>query len=146
MTKGRTTRRAGAAKGFTFIEVLATLVILSIALPAVMQGISGCLTVASSAKCQSEAAELAHDKLMELVADGQWQQGVLAGDFAPDMPLYQWKAQVLEFESGTLRQLDVTVTWRQKSGRDKSLTLSTLVYTGLGGGAELPGMSLGVQQ
>ena len=94
--------------------------------------ITGCLTVASSAKCQSEAAELAHDKLMELAAEGQWQQGVLAGDFGPDIPLYQWKADVLEFESGTLRQLDVTVLWRQ-GGKDKSITLSTLVYTAQAG-------------
>jgi prepilin-type N-terminal cleavage/methylation domain-containing protein len=129
----RTQARRLCYQGFTFIEILATLVILSIALPAVMQGISGCLTVASSAKCQSEAAELAHDKLMALAAEGQWQQGVLAGDFGPDIPLYQWKADVLEFESGTLRQLDVTVLWRDKGGKDKSITVSTLVYTAQAG-------------
>jgi prepilin-type N-terminal cleavage/methylation domain-containing protein len=124
-------RLSGAARrGFTFIEILATLVLLAIVLPAVMGGFSLCLATADFAHHQAQASFLAHGKLMELVAGEQWQKTDLSGDFGTDQPGYRWTAQVSTWDSaGLLQQIEVTVWWRQR-GQDRSVVLSTLAYTG----------------
>lgn len=124
--RGRPDRRA-----FTFIEILATLTLLAIVLPPVMQGISLCLATAEFAKQQAQASSLCHGKLMELTAGSQWQQTQLAGDFSPDRPEFKWTAQVSEWDGTLVQQLDVTVTW-QSRGKNRQVTASTLVYSGAG--------------
>jgi len=122
------TRHVGG-RAFTFIEILATMALLAIVLPAVMTGISLCLSTAGLAKQQAQASSLGHSKLMELVAGGQWQQTSLAGDFGDQWPDYRWAAQVSNWDGTVLRELDLTVSWRHQ-GKDRNVMLSTLVYTG----------------
>src|SRR3954453_3932771 len=76
------------AGGFTLIEVLATLVLLGIALPVAMRGTTIALSAASRAKHTAEASALAESKLTELttvITSGQL-PGAASGDFAPDHP------------------------------------------------------------
>ncbi len=115
--------------GFTLVEILATLTLATIVLPSVMQGISLSLATAEQARRQVQAASLAHGKLSELVATAQLQHDVLSGDFGTDWPDYRWEARLGDWDNPALRQLDVTVFWRQL-GRDRSVTMTTLVYTG----------------
>ena len=122
---------AHAERGaFTFVEILATMAMMAIVLPAVMNGISLCLSAAEVAGQQSQASSLGHSKLMDMVAAGQWQHADLAGDFGDDWPDYRWTAEVSDWDEASLRQVDVTVWWRLR-GTDRSVTLSTLVYTGV---------------
>ena len=114
---------------FTFVEVLATLTLVAIVFPTVMSGISISLQAGDFATHQAQAPSLAQSKMAELVAQGQWQQATLSGDFSPDYPDYRWNAQVSEWDGVSLEQLDVTVSWRQR-GRERSVVLSTLVNTG----------------
>ncbi len=68
---GLTYRCAGPARmrrGFTFVEILATIALMAIVLPSAMAGISVALAAGSYAKQQSQASTLAHGKMMELVA------------------------------------------------------------------------------
>ena len=113
--------------GFTLIEVLATLMLVAIVLPVVMNGLTLCLATAGHARSQAEAASLAQTKLTELLVSEDVQQAALSGDFGTDWPGYRWAAQVTAWEGTTLRQVEVTVTWKQR-GRDRALTLTTLVY------------------
>jgi len=121
--------RAASRRGFTFIEVLATMVLLGIVLPAVMNGISVCLAAAQSARRQVQAGELGQGKLMEVVALKQWTAAQTNGDFGPDWPEYRWTARVSDWDGSTIRSVEVTVTWLQ-GARARRITLSTLVYTG----------------
>jgi type II secretion system protein I len=116
-----------SAAGFTFIEILATIAVLAIVLPAVMGGISLSLAAASSARQKAEAATLAHSKLMELVSTNAWQQAEQAGDFSPDWPAYRWTLQVSSYTDGKMQQLDLTVSWDWR-GQEHSIMLTTLVY------------------
>lgn len=132
-------------RGFTFIEILATMTLMAIVLPPVMEGISLCLSTASYARQESEAIALAHGKLAELTATGDWRNVVLSGDFGPDWPEYQWTGQLVDWAptqtsiqqtatlpaGAALQQLDVTVSWTGRN-RQRSVTLSTLVYTSAG--------------
>jgi prepilin-type N-terminal cleavage/methylation domain-containing protein len=118
---------AGALGGFTFIELLATMVLLGIIMPVAMRSIGLCTRLGGQSRRQIEAASLARSKLTELTCSGQWQTGEKSGDFGEDWPNYRWAAVVSTWTDSTVSQLDVTVTW-QSQGRKRSVTLSTLVY------------------
>jgi Tfp pilus assembly protein PilE len=117
-------RRCG---GFTFIELLATVVFLGIIMPVAMQSIGLCTRLGGNARRQIEAASLARMKLTELTCTDDWQSGEKSGDFGEDWPNYRWKAVVSSWTDSVVSQLDLTVTW-QAQGREHSVTLSTLVY------------------
>ncbi|MDP9175032.1 MAG: type II secretion system GspH family protein [Planctomycetota bacterium] len=124
--------RATRRSGFTLIEVLVTLLVLSIALPPIMQGIQLATRAASQAKRRDEAANLASSKISQLIADQTWQtNGASSGDFSPDWPNYRWQSSVTNWAQDTsglgLEQLDVTVSWTQNS-REQSILVSTLVF------------------
>lgn len=116
-------------RGFTLIEVLATIVLVAIVLPVAMNGISVALSAASVAKFDLEAATLAENKLNEIVATNQWQLGNLSGDFSEfNYPEFRWIANALNRETG-LMEVSVEVQWISR-GVERSLLLATLVSTG----------------
>ena len=99
----------GRPGGFTFIELLATVVLIGIIMPVAM------------------AACLANTKLTELRVTGDWENGSQRGEFEDEWSDYQWKATVVGWTDTTMRQLDVTVSWLSQ-GKQRSVTLSTLIY------------------
>lgn len=113
--------------GFTFIELLATMVLIALIMPVAMHGIALCTRLAGQSERQLEAAGLAKTMLTELVATKDWQSGDQRGDFGTDWPDYEWSATVTDWTDSTVRQLDVTVYWVAQ-GADREFTLSTLVY------------------
>ena len=114
--------------GFTLPEVLATLLLVAIVLPSVMQGISLATAAAGTARQRSEATALAESKLNELVATNQWQSGGLSGDFGEQWREYSWQAEVQSWVEPSARQLLVHVVWTAR-GRNYDVSLATLVYS-----------------
>jgi general secretion pathway protein I len=121
----------GRSGGFTLIEVLATVLLIAIALPAIMNGVTLATGAGANANKRAQAAGLAERKLNELVAGQLWEGGQMAGDFNPDAPGYQWQASVQNWQYDTtdagLQELDLKVTWQWRN-REESIQLSTLVY------------------
>jgi prepilin-type N-terminal cleavage/methylation domain-containing protein len=115
-------------RAFTLIEILATLAVLGLVLPTVMQGLSLCLATASHARSQAQATALMQAKLGELVAANQWNQNSWAGDWKPDWPDYHWSAQMADWDGSYVRQLTVNVGWQER-GTPRDISLTTLVYT-----------------
>ncbi|HYG76474.1 MAG TPA: type II secretion system protein, partial [Planctomycetota bacterium] len=114
--------------GFTLIEALAATVLVAIVLPVVMHGFSIATSLSGAAQRKAEAATLAHSVLNELVVTREWQRGVLSGDFGEEHPEYRWEAELLDWDSSALQQMNVHVIW--KSGvSEQSITLTTLVNT-----------------
>ena len=113
--------------GFTFIELLATVVLIGVIMPVAMRCIALCTRLGGNARRQIEAACLASTQLTELTTSGHWQTGEKRGNFGSDWPQYEWTAEVTNWTESTVRQLDVTVSW-QSQGREHAVTLSTLVY------------------
>lgn len=118
-------------RGFTLIEVLATMLLMAIVLPAVMQGIALSTKAASVARRRTEAAGLAESKMNEIVVNHLWLQGVNAGDFGTDWPDYKWQltqqAWAPDTSTASLQELDLTVTWTT-NGREESVKTTTLAY------------------
>ena len=120
--------RARRRRGLTLIEVLATIMLMGIVLPAAMQGVSQCVRAAAVARQKSEAAGLAEAKLNELIATGDWQYGATAGDFGEAWPAYRWKVVTSDFSPDpAMQQLSVQVVWASR-GEERDVTLTTLVY------------------
>jgi len=122
-------RNVGCRPAFTLVEVLVGLVLVAIILPVAMEGISLITGLAGSATQRLEAGSLAETKLAELLATGAWQDGDSTGDFDQDWPDYRWTTEVRDREGTTLREVEVSVQWTRR-GTDRSVTLTTLAYTG----------------
>ena len=121
-------------RGFTLVEVLATLLLIGIVLPTVMHGVTVSGDASSYARRNSEAAGLAEQKLGELVATGDWLSGGNStGDFAPEWPGYRYEWALSPYVDNTttsdsgVQQLDLRVIWLSH-GMEDSLLVSTLVY------------------
>jgi len=127
----RVDRHRDRRRAFTLIEVLATLLLMAIVLPAVMEGVSIALASASVAHQRTEAGAVAQSQLALLVATGQWSGGVLAGTVPSNGTTYTWQATVAAWPLDTttvgLMQIDMVVTWQSRNG-PQSVTLSTLTY------------------
>jgi prepilin-type N-terminal cleavage/methylation domain-containing protein len=127
----RIARRPNRRQAFTLIEVLATLLLMAIVLPAVMEGVSIALASASTAHQRTEAAAVAQSQLALLLATGQWSGGVLAGAVTSNGTTYNWQAAVAAWPLDTttvgLMQVDMVVSWFGRSGQ-QSITLTTLTY------------------
>jgi prepilin-type N-terminal cleavage/methylation domain-containing protein len=113
--------------GFTFIELLATVVLIAIIMPVAMRSIGLCTRLGGLSRRQIEAASLAKMKMTELTVTGDWENGTQHGSFGEDWPGYEWKVAVTNWTDSTVRQLDLTVLW-ESMGRQREITLSTLVY------------------
>jgi prepilin-type N-terminal cleavage/methylation domain-containing protein len=131
MTRGRNgILRNARRRGLTLVEVLATIVLMAIVLPATMQGISLCMATSVAARQRSEAAALAEAKLAELIATGDWQFGVLTGEFGEAWPEYRWSAAAADWSSDTtMKELYVRVHWTNRR-QEREVMLTTLIYQG----------------
>jgi len=126
MHRDKTVKRYGGLGGFTFIELLATVMLIAIIMPAAMHCIALCTRLGGQSRKKIEAASLARAKLTELTVSQDWQTSQKSGEFGSDWPGYRWTADVSNWTDSTLSQLDLTVLW-QSQGRERSVTLSTLV-------------------
>lgn len=113
--------------GFTLVEVLATIAVISIVIPVIMQGISIATRLASITRQRAEVVLLAQSKLDEMLITGEWQTAELSGDFSPDHPNYQWQVAVDDWDELDMKQLQISVTWESR-GTQREVQLSTLVY------------------
>jgi general secretion pathway protein I len=122
--------RIQSRRGFTLLEVLATLLLIGIILPAVVGAVSSATAAAGEAKRKVEAVSLAQSKLAEMQATSQNQQNAASsGDFSPDFPTYQWTASIQQQELN-LSLVTVRVTWFAR-GYERHVELSTMVYSAL---------------
>jgi prepilin-type N-terminal cleavage/methylation domain-containing protein len=120
-------RSSCARRGFTLVEVLATIVLMAIVLPVAMHGVSLCLASAQAARQRTEAAGLAESKLNELLATGDWQYGLLSGDFGEAWPQYKWSGSAGAWEDASLQELSVRVYWTSR-GQEREVVVTTLVF------------------
>ena len=123
-----TVKESHRFSGFTFIELLATIVLIGIIMPVAMRSIGLCTRLGGYSRRQIEAATLARTKLTELTVSQDWKTGAKNGNFGSDWPGYRWDATVSNWTDSVVSQLDLTVSW-QSQGQQRSLMLSTLVYS-----------------
>jgi len=115
------------ARGFTFVEILATLTFVAIVIPVVMRGISLAASVAGETRHRTQATALCTNQMAELVTFADLTQYPnLSGDF-PDAPGFRWESELLEWQESGLKELIVRVKWNTRRG-ERSVELATLVF------------------
>lgn len=110
-------------KGFTLIEVLIALTILSVSVLSIIQCISLCSRNATKALRLSQATEIAQREMALTVMAKASSSPAADGD-----GVYQWKVETSEKEQN-LKLVTVTVTWNER-GETKEYNLSRLLNTG----------------
>jgi len=129
----RTERSGPAARAFTFVEVLAALVIVSISLLGLLRLHVTSMAMADTAQATSHAVLLARQKLAE-AAVGYPEVGVATGVTEQGNLEMRWRTEVGDCELPELveagitgmRQVKVDITWNQGVG-EKHLQMSTCV-------------------
>ncbi len=126
----RILRKYRAAAGFTLIEILVALVILSISLVTIMQLFSGGLKASRIAGDYTQAIFLAREKMEELLLDKNIPAEITEGDFDND---YKWQAGITpcSLTAGDDNKVPVEVykiqvSVSRKDGTGKQVLLQTL--------------------
>jgi len=128
-SSNRTPAPAHPRLGFTLVEVIVALGVLSIGLVGVVVMTTGLLKQAAIADELDHGCLLARSKIAQLVADGSFEEGTEEGDFLEEgFDDYQWRVETSVFEDADdLYQVTVTV-WKTDSQREWKLV--TLVREG----------------
>ncbi|MGD0139103.1 MAG: prepilin-type N-terminal cleavage/methylation domain-containing protein [Tepidisphaeraceae bacterium] len=119
-------------EGFTLIEVLVTLLLIGIVIPAIMHAITAAAAAGNAARHRDDAASLAKSQMASLIlAVSQGQNPVLAADAAQNGYQYHWKATVQPWNQDTttmgIQEIDLAVSWAD-GRRSESVTLCSLAY------------------
>jgi len=120
--------------GFTLIETLVAIAILSISLVVILQLFSGGLKSSRLSDNYTRAVFHAREKMEEIFLDGNFTDGTTEGEFSDG---FEWKAQTLRLEPVqeeeaefpvdifSIFSIKVDVSW-QEGSKEKHFEISTL--------------------
>ena len=112
----------GSRRGFTLLEVLVSLAILSITLLLAYEVLSGAIAAEDRSERWTVASFLGESLVRESVA--RWPEtGDAEGKFAAPMDSYSWKRSIRPAMHPDAREVHVTVTWSSE-GREEKVTLT----------------------
>lgn len=123
-----------AAAGFTLVEVLAALLFLALAIPAVLGAINASSRAGEIAERSAIAGQLAENELSQLVLDQTNTTGGSSGgnsgdrgDFGTEYPGYRWEMKQEAWTvSPDLTQYTVRVYYSVR-GDERSVEMSTVL-------------------
>ena len=113
-------------RGFSLIEVIVAVAILSIALVGLTHGISTALGSSKEAELQTTAAMYAAGLIEKLRAEGGIKDGQTDGDCGAELPLYRWTESITAAGLDGLHQVDVSIL-SSRSSRE-IYALRTLLF------------------
>jgi len=120
-------------RGFTLMEVIAALVIASVALVAILRLHLMSLTVCEAAECRCESVQLAQEKLAEVCAAGLPRPGSASGTENRNGHTLTWcwtvqpaSGSVDETTGAPLRRVSAVVTWPSGQGQ-QSIEMTRLI-------------------
>lgn len=113
-------------EGFSLIEVMVAVVILTVAVTGLAQGITSALRASKESEWQTTAAWLAAGQVELLRAEETFPAGVTEGDGAGGLKNFHWKQTITTTSISGLR--DVTVEVTHKSTSKPLYELRTLLF------------------
>ena len=112
-------------RGFTLVEILVTLTVLSLALPTLIYSFRDGARGQAASENQTTALYLLKFRMAEIELQGYPDIGDEDGEFGENSR-YSWRSEVQDVESDEivgLRLVVVTVTW-QEQGKEKSISIN----------------------
>jgi len=107
--------------GFTLLEVMVALSIISVVITAVFGLQSQTVVLNTNAQFDTKAPFLAQFKITEIIADISNHREDQAGDFGDEFSGYAWRSSVKDIESETIgsfaekmKRIDVSVTFNEE--------------------------------
>ena len=95
--------------GFSLVEVIVAIVILSIALVGLAHGITTALGSSKESEFQTTAAMFAAGVIENLRAEGELTDGQMEGTCGEELPLYRWTQSVSGAGVDGLHEVDVAI-------------------------------------
>jgi len=95
--------------GFSLVEVIVAIAILSIALVGLAHGITTALGSSKEAELQTTAAMFAAGLIEELRAEGGITDGESEGTCGEELPLYRWTESITGAGVDGLHEVDVSI-------------------------------------
>ncbi len=108
----------GLSYGFTLLEVMVALAVMSIVLVSVYRMHSQSLAMNTAARFYTQAPMLAQSKMVEIEALSSSAFPADSGEFGEEFPGYSWKASIADVASEILgevaedlKRIDITVSY-----------------------------------
>lgn len=120
--------RGGTRRGFTLIEVLASLLLMAIIIPVAMEGMGVASRAGLLGQRKATAMRVAERVLNELVVEGALQSASGSGHAVDGDTTYPWSMRTENWSEDAMLQLTVTVTFTLQ-GNNYDVSLSTLLPT-----------------
>jgi general secretion pathway protein I len=115
-----TSKAPGRASGFTLLEVMVALAVMSIVLVSVYRMHSQSLAMNTAARFYTQAPMLAQSKMVEVEALSSSVFPEESGDFGEQFPGYGWKASIADVTSEILgeaaedlKRIDISVSFNE---------------------------------
>ena len=115
------------ARGFTLIEVLAALLIFSVAIVGIIEGVGSALSYQADLSMRQRAAMLASNVLEEVKYTGDLSEGEDQGQFEGDDAVFTWKSAIEEGDIPGLMKVTATVAWGPQEN-SKEYVITAMMY------------------
>ena len=121
--------RRAPTGGFTLVEVMVAIVVLSLGLLGALTAFSIASRVTSASRNDTSLALLAQQKLAEirLLEREELTSGTTTGDFGPDYVEHYWQLTVHEPDELNVVWVDVVI-YAPEAGRTREVRLSTAIF------------------
>ncbi len=114
-------------KGFTLIEIMVALSVLSISLVVLLGLRNRGISLAEKSRHIIEATLLARQKTTEISAQGFAGLGEEKGDFGDESPQYSWRQTVIQTPVQEIRELLVQIVWKENN-REETVDVTTYLF------------------
>jgi general secretion pathway protein I len=113
-------------KGFTLLEVMVALAVLSVALVVLFSQQATSLSRGNEARIITKATLLAQERMAGLLAEKRLSIGDEEGEVKESIPPFKWRQSVEESSIEGMKRLTVIVLWRQGE-RERDVRFVTYV-------------------
>jgi type II secretion system protein I len=115
-----------ACKGFTLLEVMVALAILSAVLVALFSQQARGIAQGNEARIITKATLLAQERMAGLLAEGRLRWGNEEGEVKDSIPPFTWRQQVEESTIEGMQKVTVIVLWKEGE-RERDVRFVTYV-------------------
>jgi general secretion pathway protein I len=113
-------------KGFTLLEVMVALAILSVALVVLFSQQATSISRGNEARITTKAALLAQERMAGLLAEERLSMGTEEGEVNDSIPPFKWRQQVEESSVEGMKRLSVIILWKEGE-KERDLRFVTYV-------------------
>jgi general secretion pathway protein I len=113
-------------KGFTLLEVMVALAVLSVALVVLFSQQATSISRGNEARIVTKATLLAQERMAGLLAEGRLSMGTEEGEVKDSIPSFKWRELVEEGSIEGMKRLTVVVLWKEGE-RERDVRFVTYV-------------------